>query len=414
MGSALGQYLDPQWAAVYFVGALFLACVALRVIIVFRPGVAVWLGEKTFGAAAASLSSDLPGRLQIGPIGAARFHRPAVAEQAVTDLTARGFVEVGRYLTNLIPSVPVVLLVNPEHALRALLFEAENSRLVVELATEYPDGRYVFFSNCVEYGFDKRPGTASFRDFRATPLQVLDRCLAERPRDGIVPVGPEAAVAAFERESTLSLAWRKARGLTPREVGAVCARFISRALSTLIVGSAGLFVVAALVSAVCARVGDVLPLAAVVPLIVVAMTLPFLALVPLLRGSGLLPRARSCSACPVESRGPERTGAPVPVSEVAPPPAARPEATGQSKWQIILGLWPFLVLPGLALGYFQDQGYAAGTVFESEWIGRVFWGAVVIALVIVPWLRNQYEMARIAAQERGSRRGADTHSVAQK
>lgn len=353
----------------------------LRLAVAVRQPVARWIGGTLFGWSetfSSGLTANLPDMVELTPTSNPAFRHPDAVDRAAGQLAAVGFVRVGDFLSNLHAGVPLTVLAHADVGAVANLFEAEGGRLACEITGQFPDGRRVSATNDIDRGLDPMPGRTITRLVGAAPAELFARFRQNAAGAELLPVTADTAAAAFAREMTEYVAWRRRDGFRPHEVGAMHAQLVTGGLSVLAIGTAVIAAVALLVGLLKANFApDGWPVEWV---IVAAVAVPVVfAPVALL----LVFRAR------------HRRAAARPPYEPTPPPAPAPCPGRPSPWRWPLALLNLLVVPAaILLTLLPTFAFTEGTVLHDERLANAGWLLIFGYFVLWPWVRDQFSAAR--------------------
>jgi hypothetical protein len=134
------------------------------------------------------------------------------ARQGIDALKARGFVDAGRYTMPQLMGARIAGLANPQASAYATVAEVEGHGVLVDILTPYADGTYMTYSTLPDQGLERPPGKAMVRMPGVPVEELLERCLAERPKAAFKPVAPELLKAEFEKYSKEEMMWRMSHG----------------------------------------------------------------------------------------------------------------------------------------------------------------------------------------------------------
>ena len=137
-------------------------------------------------------------------------------------LLSRGFSQAGDYSIPELAGVLVRFLMNSEQSVFACLYEHPKAGTWMELASRYQDGSGATFTMMRDRGIEHRPQNTVVHIPGATPAELLDRTLRDRPKRPLIQLSPERIVQLFEDAWREQIAWQKSKGgLAAKEVARV-------------------------------------------------------------------------------------------------------------------------------------------------------------------------------------------------
>jgi hypothetical protein len=116
---------------------------------------------------------------------------------SIAGFRERGFVEAGSFSVAG-RSLAVTLLIKPDEAMLAAVFQPVGAMPWIELISHYADGEVLSFTAAAR-GSESRPGRPIVIAARFQPGALYARFRAERRRDGLLPVDAGSAVAILEK-----------------------------------------------------------------------------------------------------------------------------------------------------------------------------------------------------------------------
>jgi hypothetical protein len=201
----------------WLVGAL----VALTIVKPFLRVIIAALFGKAVGRAALAKTAD---RLELRPADAGAWTDAVAAESASRTLFTRGFVDAGTHASGTTKGLVMRLFVREEDALRAAYYEHPKAGRWTELFRRYADGTSETFTSRPDPGLAPRPGHEVVRLEGAGLEAVIQRASGRRPLRATRPTRAETVAREFEADYAEGMAWRKAKGVTTKEVVAVARR----------------------------------------------------------------------------------------------------------------------------------------------------------------------------------------------
>ena len=164
-----------------------------------------------------------PDTIHLSRASAAAWKDAAAAGAIADPLLARGFEDAGTYRIQEMPVV-VRLLAHPGDSLLAAVYEHPQVGVWCDVVGRYEDATSITFTTAKPSGLDHRPGHPTVNAPGLNPASLLARVRAERPKGVLRPVTVKTVVRVFEESYAESMAWRKRRGVTAREVAEVAGR----------------------------------------------------------------------------------------------------------------------------------------------------------------------------------------------
>jgi hypothetical protein len=168
--------------------------------------------------------AGVPDRICLRPVSAHSWADENAAESATEALAENGFVEAGTYRVPEMPGVTLRLLANPVESVYAAIYEHSRAGLWLDLFARYQDHTSVTFTTARSTGLGPRPGHRVVHAHGIDAYHLCERAFAELPEGTLRPVSVERAAHDFEESYADAVAWRKAHGVTAREVTDVARR----------------------------------------------------------------------------------------------------------------------------------------------------------------------------------------------
>jgi hypothetical protein len=197
------------------------ALVALTLLRKLMP----FLVVRTFGRAIGSHAvSRQPDTIHLEKCDATSWKDRAAILPLVSPLLQRGFRDAGVFRVNELPGLMLQLLVKTEESMMGVVYEHPKAGHWVEVAARYQDGESITCSSSPPTGLAPRPGHAVFNSPELDAAALYDRARVEsgsRPRERVTTL---SVPTMFERAYAESIAYRKQKGVSAREVANVAAR----------------------------------------------------------------------------------------------------------------------------------------------------------------------------------------------
>ena len=149
----------------------------------------------------------------------------ASAISSIADpLLSRGFQDAGTFSVAEMPGVQVRLLAHPGDFFYSAIYQHPQAGVWFEFVARYDKDRTATFTTSRPTGLSPRPGHMTVNAPGVSATALLDRARTERPRGTFLPVSVPSAVGDFEAGYADSIAWRKNKGVSTREVVEVAKR----------------------------------------------------------------------------------------------------------------------------------------------------------------------------------------------
>lgn len=162
-----------------------------------------------------------PDTIHLVAIDGESWRDAASADAATRLLVERGFALAGDFAVEEMPGVHVRLLAHEAEGWYAALCEHPLAGSWFDLVRRTESGESVTWTSAPPTGLDDRPGHPTHRVPGAHPGELFERARRDRPVGPARPATPRAAKQDFEAAYAESIEWRKARGITRREVARV-------------------------------------------------------------------------------------------------------------------------------------------------------------------------------------------------
>jgi hypothetical protein len=207
-----------EWLYIGFLAVAYFVIKRLPAEILNR--VVMWvIGKTGLEAVGKKALSSQPDRITLDgrPAGSSRPE----ASNAIESLQKRGFGPAGTYSVREMQGVIVHFLVKPTDAAVAVVYEHPKAGVWCDLQTAYQDGTSFTLTNAkMGGGLDERAGHASVRAPGLPPVILHLRLVRERPQGEMRQISAGEIVKHFTDAYADSMAWRKNRGISAREVKA--------------------------------------------------------------------------------------------------------------------------------------------------------------------------------------------------
>jgi hypothetical protein len=173
------------------------------------------VGGKAIGQDALDKQPD---QIHLQRSGPQAWKNAGAAQKTADAFAARGFQDAGTYTVGEMPGLVIQLMAQSTDSFYAALYEHPQAGQWFDLVTRYQDGTSITYSTSRPTALKQRPGHHVANLPGSTPIHVLDKALAQRPRRPLMSAYVDEAVAVFERAYAESVAWRKGVGISTGEV----------------------------------------------------------------------------------------------------------------------------------------------------------------------------------------------------
>jgi hypothetical protein len=193
---------------------------------ILRRVIKLLLARFIIGAGLKAVGKDAmatqPDAIHLVLLPSAPWKNSEAITRLAQPLLGRGFSATGDYSIPELPGVLVRFLMNAEHSVFACVYEHPKAGTWMELATRYQDGTGATFSMMRDRGIEHRPQNVVVHAPGATPGELLERMLRERPSKPLVQLSAEKIVQLFENAWREQITWQKNKGgLSAKEVARV-------------------------------------------------------------------------------------------------------------------------------------------------------------------------------------------------
>lgn len=149
------------------------------------------------------------------------WSNPEALGRLADPLERAGFEDAGIFAVDEMPGLHVRLLAHRRESLYAALYEHPQAGTWADIVAQYEDGEEFTFTTSQQTGLDEPPGHHTVNAPGTSTDALLARARSEMPRRPLRMVRPDEAPAVFEESYADSMAWRKGKGISAREVGEV-------------------------------------------------------------------------------------------------------------------------------------------------------------------------------------------------
>lgn len=200
--------MSGLWTLVTFAAVLAVLPVVRRV------AIAVFAGRSIGDRALAKQ----PDRIHLVLAGDGAWTRPETVEPHAQALLQAGFRDAGTHTVDEMPGLVLRLLVEPAEAWMGVIYEHPQAGQWVEIAQQIEGGGGHTVSSLEDPGLDPRPGYTIEHLVRAPVGALIARMKAHTPSGTPLWMSTDQAAARFEQAYAEAIAWRKAHGVSRREV----------------------------------------------------------------------------------------------------------------------------------------------------------------------------------------------------
>ena len=162
------------------------------------------------------MAEQLPPKIELVP-SELQWKSAIRHEQLVEDLLDQGFADAGTYRAESM-NANLHLLVNETYDIRAVVYENENSGIVLDLVTLYGDGTGVTYVNREAPGHTSSPLHPNVYLGDVPVFELLDTCLRERPKKARLPETPATAPHLMELEYEFGAKRMRGQSVNPIEM----------------------------------------------------------------------------------------------------------------------------------------------------------------------------------------------------
>jgi hypothetical protein len=162
-----------------------------------------------------------PDAIRLAPRPGHQWKDPAAVGRLADPLIARGFTDLGAHAIDVMPQVMLRFLVNSAVSVYACVYEHQKAGIWLDLVSRYDDGSGATFTTLAPTGMDTRPEDTIVRAPGAASDALYGRMLVQRPQRAPIPLDAARVITLFEAAYAEQTRWRKARGISAREVGHV-------------------------------------------------------------------------------------------------------------------------------------------------------------------------------------------------
>lgn len=172
-------------------------------------------------AIGADALAEQPDRIHLSRCETEPWADPESLGRLAEPLERAGFEDAGIFAVDEMPGLHVRLLAHRRESLYAALYEHPQAGTWADIVARYEDGGELTFTTSQPTGLDDRPGHRTVNAPGFSTDALLARARSEMPRRPLTMVRPDEAPAVFEESYADSMAWRKGKGISAREVGEV-------------------------------------------------------------------------------------------------------------------------------------------------------------------------------------------------
>lgn len=194
---------------------LVVALVAISVLSPLMRMLIAALAGKQVGAAALAKQPDA---IHLEKKTSSVWKNAAGAAALAKPLLARGFEDAGTCTVREMPGLTVQLLAHAGDNFYAAVYEHPQVGQWLDVFSRFQDGGSFTVTTAKPTGMNPRPGHDTVHMAGATPEQVLNRAMTERPRKWFDATSVERAIPVFEKAYADSMAYRKSVGVSRKEV----------------------------------------------------------------------------------------------------------------------------------------------------------------------------------------------------
>ena len=184
-----------------------------------------WIGSVVGKAVGQAALAQQPDAIHLAAVDPDSWLDRDGAHALADEFRGHGFADAGTYQVVEMDGVRVRLLVDEGGGLLAAVYEHPQAGQWFDVVARYGDGTSITFTTSPPTGLVARPGhPVVHAPAQTSPRAIVERAGWERPPGALEPASAATVVAAFEAAYAESMAWRKDRGISAREVAEVAAR----------------------------------------------------------------------------------------------------------------------------------------------------------------------------------------------
>ena len=154
-----------------------------------------------------------PARIELEPLTEQDWSQGEEAEGHAAALCSLGFVEAGRFSTDVMGRVNMIALVHEHDRLVGVAYEHTVAGVWMDLVSRYEDGTTSTYTSAPHGSeLDQRPGHGKMFLPQADAETMYRRILDGRPDRALLPIAGEDFKSFFEQAYADEMDWRLARG----------------------------------------------------------------------------------------------------------------------------------------------------------------------------------------------------------
>jgi hypothetical protein len=173
------------------------------------------------------MAGKMPSTITLEPMPALKWQKEAQHRQFVEELRDQGFVEAGIYYASSMDA-NLHLLVNEAYDIRAVVYEREDSGIVLDLVTLFGDGTAITYVNRDDPGYEQSPLHPNVYRGNVPVFELLDVCLRERPQKARLPESPATAARLMVLEYEFGAKRLRGEPVNPVEIADAYLEVIER------------------------------------------------------------------------------------------------------------------------------------------------------------------------------------------
>jgi hypothetical protein len=214
------------------IAGMFVGGILLLVVLLLAIKFAIrWFLKKIVKAITDAAGQGVPPfRITLEKDDELNWQKPEAMNGAAAALEGIGYMRVGDFRSEEMPTVQLRVLANSTASTYAVLMQmALQERINMDIVCDFTDGTHVTVTTSPESGLDRPDWSNMIRrdiDLVAEPaaaVQLHERILEEQQGRPLVSTRPEKFVDSFCRAYAREMDWRVAHGMTADEVRRSCA-----------------------------------------------------------------------------------------------------------------------------------------------------------------------------------------------
>jgi len=151
----------------------------------------------------------LPDTISLVPNPSIKWRNEANFKLWSNDFASLGFRPAGSFTVEPLQGLVLSFLINSEQNLQVVLCEHEKGIRWIEIISRYENGTTLTYSSMPDKGFDHDPRYEVVHLPDATPKQLYQRAITDRPMVGLKPHTEGSIVSQYEQAYADLIKWAK-------------------------------------------------------------------------------------------------------------------------------------------------------------------------------------------------------------